>query len=799
MTDAPVKPDSPFKPNHKQLQDLHSALIMAYANVDQFRQVLLQDLPLLAANVTFLQSAKSVVFDALEHVDSDGVDWAQFLRVVRNGQPDSAVLSAVVDRILLSGALKGLDGTFDQVSGLKDAESSAFGACMPPFIEDPDWREPPEKEGARVAWYAGRLVDAGRLARPGAIPVLLFVESIRLAVAPTSKATADQLGQWIEKTAETLAVNKADQEQIRKFTREHAARPGVPAAPVPTDRYVMISKIDEGGMGVVWRARDQHLKVDVALKVIKSEFSDNPEWVRRFEREARISAQLAHPLIIPVHDTGKFPDGRPYLTMKLVDGQNFEAWLNKPDPTGQNLIPLVRIFRQACRAVAFAHSRGVIHRDLKPKNIMVGAHDEVLVMDWGLAKRIDVVDTESVNTQEFVSAQSANDRQDDDEKTQAGTAFGSYPYMPPEQAKGEVEKVDKRSDVFSLGAVLCHILTGQPPYMGGEVTARKRAETADLKPALQRLRTCGKDPALIALAEQCLREDKSERPADAAALVAELNLCLHPRARIVFERPTGLRAVARRFPLLSMFAVGLTPNLLAMLFSHVYHKTELAPEVFDRYQRFNLGITGTCTAFGVLAFVMLAWPVVRGLKRLRGGHGLPAQEVIRVRIRSLRLGFYGAWIGLLLWLVASLFHTIALQDTSLLMHFLKLLALCGLTASAYPFFGGTALAIWTLYPAFLTRGQRGEAADENELWRLEPWLLRFRAMAVLVPVLSVAILGKSSAGWIVYVLCAAAFVGFAMAEWLHGWIKYTLADLTRVLFPRDSVTPDATPYSPRNG
>src|SRR5262249_1429054 len=137
-------------------------------------------------------------------------------------------------------------------------------------------------------------------------------------------------------------------------------------APVPTDRYVMISPLDEGGMGVVWRARDTHLRVEVAMKVIKSEFSNNPQWVRRFEREAQIPARLAHPLIIPVHDTGKFPDGRPYLTMKLVDGKSFDRLLTKRDDTGEELKRRVWIFRKACRAVEYAHSQGVIHRDLKP-------------------------------------------------------------------------------------------------------------------------------------------------------------------------------------------------------------------------------------------------------------------------------------------------------------------------------------------------------------------------------------------------------------------------------------------------
>src|SRR5262249_41947782 len=160
----------------------------AYADPKDLRQVLTPEFPQVVGKVSFNEGSDTAAHGTLIHVDSQGVDWARFLRTVRHNRPDSVVLSAIVDRILLSGALKGLRGTFVQIKGLDDAESTAFEACMPPFTEELAPRTPPEQEGERVAWYADRLVAAGRLARPGAIPVLLYVESIRLAVAPTSAA-----------------------------------------------------------------------------------------------------------------------------------------------------------------------------------------------------------------------------------------------------------------------------------------------------------------------------------------------------------------------------------------------------------------------------------------------------------------------------------------------------------------------------------------------------------------------------------------------------------------------------------
>src|SRR5262249_41084719 len=156
----------------------------------------------------------------------------------------------------------------------------------------------------------------------------------------------------------------------------------------------------KGGMGVVWRVLDLQFQRPLALKVMKAENVDSRR-VRRFLAEARITAQLAHPSIVPVHAVGQLADGRPYYTMKLVKGQELKELL-KPRPDGASqLAALLQVFARVCQALAFAHREKVIHRDLKPGNIMVGEHGEVHVMDWGLAKSLakrDVLPAEAAQT-----------------------------------------------------------------------------------------------------------------------------------------------------------------------------------------------------------------------------------------------------------------------------------------------------------------------------------------------------------------------------------------------------------------
>ena len=152
------------------------------------------------------------------------------------------------------------------------------------------------------------------------------------------------------------------------------------------DRYLLFGEIARGGMGAVLKGRDPDLGRDLAVKVLLEGHRDKPELVRRFVEEAQIGGQLQHPGIVPVYELGTFADSRPYFTMKLVKGRTLAQLLKERGGPEDDLPRFLGIFEQVCQTVAYAHARGVIHRDLKPTNVMVGSFGEVQVMDWGLAK-----------------------------------------------------------------------------------------------------------------------------------------------------------------------------------------------------------------------------------------------------------------------------------------------------------------------------------------------------------------------------------------------------------------------------
>src|SRR5262245_2241822 len=155
-----------------------------------------------------------------------------------------------------------------------------------------------------------------------------------------------------------------------------------PSAAFAGGRYEIGDEIARGGMGAVYSARDTVLNRRVAVKILQAEFAHAPDAVTRFLEEARITGQLQHPGIPPVHDLGTLPDGRPFLAMKLIKGRTLSAILTE----SHDVPALLPVFEQVCQAVAYAHDRGLLHRDLKPSNVMVGAFGEVQVMDWGIAK-----------------------------------------------------------------------------------------------------------------------------------------------------------------------------------------------------------------------------------------------------------------------------------------------------------------------------------------------------------------------------------------------------------------------------
>jgi serine/threonine-protein kinase len=282
-------------------------------------------------------------------------------------------------------------------------------------------------------------------------------------------------------------------------------------------RYELLDEIAKGGMGAVLRCRDHALHRDLAIKVLLDKHRDRPDIRQRFLEEAQIAGQLQHPGVVPVHELGTLPDGRPFFAMKLVQGRTLADLFRERTDAGHDRPRFLNVFLQVCQTVAFAHSKGVIHRDLKPANVMVGAFGEVQVMDWGLAKELASGRREPA---EFVSPREAQASHSPEDGTQAGAVLGTLAYMPPEQARGEIARLDCRCDVFGLGAILCELLTGLPPYTGTYTEVRAHARGGGLTGALERLRRCGADPELLALARACLEPQPEDRPADAGAVAA---------------------------------------------------------------------------------------------------------------------------------------------------------------------------------------------------------------------------------------------------------------------------------------
>ena len=215
-------------------------------------------------------------------------------------------------------------------------------------------------------------------------------------------------------------------------------------------KYTFVKELGRGGMGTVYLAEDTELNRHVAIKVLNTpEVTDDLR--NRMIREAHIIARLEHPGIVPVHDVGTLPDGRIYYAMKFVRGSRLDEYAAQ----GASLRDRLRKFQAVCDAVAFAHAHGVIHRDLKPQNIMIGSFGEVLVLDWGVAKLKPQIDAEERRSTSVHQRQSAAETLD-------GTVVGTRDYMSPEQARGEIDQLDERADIYSLGAVLHFLLKDQP-------------------------------------------------------------------------------------------------------------------------------------------------------------------------------------------------------------------------------------------------------------------------------------------------------------------------------------------------
>lgn len=314
-----------------------------------------------------------------------------------------------------------------------------------------------------------------------------------------------------------------------KTTAGFQPDPTAAACELPGDRYRVTGEIGRGGMGIVLRVLDTSFNRPLAIKLLRPTQHRAEVAERRFLDEARITGQLQHPGIPPVHEVGRLADGRPFFSMKLIVGRTLTELLAERRPQ-TDLPQFLKIFEQIAQTIAYAHSQNVIHRDLKPLNVMVGTFGEVQVMDWGLAKRLANVAAVDADAGELPAGPAADtagpttagrtESDSTDTYTQAGEVLGTFAFMSPEQARGQALAPTVSWDVFGLGAILCAILTGRAPYVGQELL--RQAMNAELGPAWQRLDACGADPELVALAKRCLAPKPEDRPRDAGQVAEEM-------------------------------------------------------------------------------------------------------------------------------------------------------------------------------------------------------------------------------------------------------------------------------------
>ncbi len=379
-----------------------------------------------------------------------------------------------------------------------------------------------------------------------------------------------------------------------------------PIAEAP-GRYTLIGEHARGGMGRVLIVHDESIGRDIALKELLPEFADNggetplpvrhsKEMAARFLREAKITGQLEHPAITPVHELGRRPDGSLYYTMKLVRGRTLEAAIRESKSYEERL-KLLPHFVDLCHAISYAHSRGVIHRDIKPSNVMVGDFGETVVVDWGLAK----VKQAAGETAPAPGAEAKTvvavkpDSKKLVAKTKYGEVMGTPVYMSPEQARGQLDKIDEGSDVYSLGAVLYQILTGRVPFDGNsveEIVNKAVHETPEPVRSIERKVS----RELARICERAMARDRGERIQSATILAKQA------------ERASGVPDIfINPFrPLL----VDLVPELRTV---PLQIKTAIVSEAKKRWRRKNLwrsvlqdtGITAALIVmFGVLLLAL---------------------------------------------------------------------------------------------------------------------------------------------------------------------------------------------------
>ncbi len=343
---------------------------------------------------------------------------------------------------------------------------------------------------------------------------------------------------WLDLFASQHSLGDAAREDLSRLLDE-------PTQSQPP--FEDLGQIGIGGWGEVRRVRDSKLDRTIAKKALRPEIAANASAVARFLDEARVTAFLDHPGVVPVHELGRTPDGAWYFTMKEVRGQTLSAVLQAREDGDMEwpLIRTIEAFRRACEAVAYAHVRGVVHRDLKPGNIMLGEFGEAFVLDWGLARRRGVAAPVDAGVSLPPAPNVTGGR------TLAGSLLGTPQYMSPEHASGMPERVDARSDVFALGCILFEILA-RKPALTGETLSELLSNAANAK--VGRIDAEDAPPELASIALRALSRDPDARYATAEEMADDLGAWLGGAP--VRAHRYSLRAAVGRFVRRNRAAVG---------------------------------------------------------------------------------------------------------------------------------------------------------------------------------------------------------------------------------------------------